>query len=252
MKKKELYYIFAVCLLMLSSCLGDTNTQITVGVQEAVYQARPTQGFYVADNRFLYGRGVSVNGNNGDCFLIEYSFDASSPELQNSDSLSVELIANPAPVSLWPLDEHWTDTTVVLVDEMLTRGIQNRHAYIRGRLFLWSGHTVVPNQQDSFMMSYNPENPYTTEEGKRVYNLYLRAIARIEAEEGERPRGEQLNIVNAYDVEDFFNEARRQEEQRGSDSLYIAIRYASAFNKDTTACLWDSKQLGFQLKNIGE
>lgn len=47
MKNKELYSIFIVCLLMMSSCLGDTNTQITVGEQEAVYQTRPTQGFFL-------------------------------------------------------------------------------------------------------------------------------------------------------------------------------------------------------------
>ena len=82
MKNKELYSIFIVCLLMMSSCLGDTNTQITVGEQEAVYQTRPTQGFFVEGGRFLYGTNLGVSGNNGDCFLIQYSFDSAAPELQ--------------------------------------------------------------------------------------------------------------------------------------------------------------------------
>lgn len=161
MKNKELYSIFIVCLLMMSSCLGDTNTQITVGEQEAVYQTRPTQGFFVEGGRFLYGTNLGVSGNNGDCFLIQYSFDSAAPELQNSDSLSIELIENPVPVDLWPVDKNWTDTTVVLKDEMLTKAITGRDFYIRGRLFLWSTHTVVENQKDSFMISYNPENLYT-------------------------------------------------------------------------------------------
>ena len=75
------------------------------------------------------------------------------------------------------MDKNWTDTTVVLKDEMLTKAITGRDFYIRGRLFLWSTHTVVENQKDSFMISYNPENLYTQEDGKRIYNLYLRAIA---------------------------------------------------------------------------
>ncbi|MCS2891919.1 hypothetical protein NXY11_14840 [Parabacteroides faecis] len=239
MKNKELYSIFIVCLLMLSSCLGDTNTRITVGEQEAVYQTRPTKGFFINDGRFLYGSNLSVSGDNGDCFLIQYSFDSSAPELQNSDSLSIELIENPTPVDLWPLDEHWTDTTVVLQDEMLTKAITGRKFYIKGRLFLWSTHTVIENQKDSFMMSYNPENLYTQEDGKRIYNLYLRAITKIEAEEGEQPKGQQLNLVNAFNVEEFYNMAKALEEEKGSDTLSIAINYASAFNKDTTACIWD-------------
>ena len=206
MKNKELYSIFIVCLLMMSSCLGDTNTQITVGEQEAVYQTRPTQGFFVEGGRFLYGTNLGVSGNNGDCFLIQYSFDSAAPELQNSDSLSIELIENPVPVDLWPVDKNWTDTTVVLKDEMLTKAITGRDFYIRGRLFLWSTHTVVENQKDSFMISYNPENLYTQEDGKRIYNLYLRAIARIEVGEGEElPKGQQLNLVNAFSVEEFYN-----------------------------------------------
>ena len=49
------------------------------------------------------------------------------------------------------------------------------------------------------MISYNPENLYTQEDGKRIYNLYLRAIARIEVGEGEElPKGQQLNLVNAF------------------------------------------------------
>lgn len=240
MKNKELYSIFIVCLLMMSSCLWDTNTQITVGEQEAVYQTRPTQGFFVEGGRFLYGTNLGVSGNNGDCFLIQYSFDSAAPELQNSDSLSIELIENPVPVDLWPVDKNWTDTTVVLKDEMLTKAITGRDFYIRGRLFLWSTHTVVENQKDSFMISYNPENLYTQEDGKRIYNLYLRAIARIEVGEGEElPKGQQLNLVNAFSVEEFYNMVSALEEEKGSNTFSIAINYASAFNKDTTACIWD-------------
>ena len=143
-------------------------------------------------------------------------------------------------MDLWPVDKNWTDTTVVLKDEMLTKAITGRDFYIRGRLFLWSTHTVVENQKDSFMISYNPENLYTQEDGKRIYNLYLRAIARIEVGEGEElPKGQQLNQVNAFSVEEFYNMVSALEEEKGSNTFSIAINYASAFNKDTTACIWD-------------
>ena len=90
------------------------------------------------------------------------------------------------------------------------------------------------------MISYNPENLYTQEDGKRIYNLYLRAIARIEVGEGEElPKGQQLNQVNAFSVEEFYNMVSALEEEKGSNTFSIAINYASSFNKDTTACIWD-------------
>ena len=256
MKKKELYSILMICLLMLSSCLGDTNTRITVGEQEAVYQSRPTKGFYVDGGRFLYGSNLSVTGDTGDCFLIEYSFDSAAPEVQGTDSLSIELIEQPVSVPLWPLDSQMTDTTKILNNEVLTESLLGRKAYIKGRLFLWSNHTETESQQDSFMLSYNPEKMYTIEEGKRIYNLYLRAIKKVtKPEEGSgddnKEEGEgttetektvKVLITNAFNIEEFFDKAKVQEEEKGEKGLSIAINYASAYNKDTTACLWSTTE----------
>lgn len=252
MKKRELYSIFIVCLLMLSSCLGDTNTRITMGQQEAVYQVRPSKGFYIKDGRFLYGSDLSVNGDGGDCFLIEYSFDSSAPELQESDSLQIELIGNPVSVPLWPLDNQWTDTTKVLKNEVLTESFQRRNTYIRGRLFLWSNHTETEAEQDSFMLSYNPANLYTTQDdGQRIYNLYFRVIKQV-TDTGEGDSGEEgdnaatgnekkvkVLSLNAFNIQNFFDKAKTIEQEKGGQLVNIAVNYASAYNKDTTACLWD-------------
>lgn len=242
MKKNELYGILAICMLLLSSCLGDTNTRITVGEQEAVYQSRPHQGFYVNGGRFLYGSGVAANGDTGDCFLIEYSFDSSDPALLGSDSLSVELEYQPIGVPLWPSDSRLTDTTRVLADEVLTESLLGRKAYISGRLFLWSKHREAESRQDSFMLSYDPENRYTLEEGKRVYNLYLRVVGETmdsgEEAEGENAKEQEVTRVNAFNIEDFFAKAKEMEAGKGENEVAIAINYASSFNKDTTVCLW--------------
>lgn len=45
--------------------------------------------------------------------------------------------------------------------------------------------------------------------------------------------------MNAFSVEEFFNMVSALEEEKGSNTFSIAINYASAFNKDTTACIWD-------------
>lgn len=237
MKKKELYGILIILGLLLASCLGDTNTRITMGVQEAVYQSLPSKGFYVSDGRFLYGSNLSVTGDTGDCFLIEYSFDAADSELQGSDSLSIELEGQPVSVSLWPLDNNMTDTLAVLDGEVLTKSLLGRKAYIAGRLFLWSNHTEVQSQQDSFMISYDPENMYTEEDGERIYNLYLRAVKKATVTENDETTVSVL-ATNAFLIEEFFDKAKEKEAERGETELSVAIHYVSAYNKDTTECVW--------------
>lgn len=238
MGKKEFYGILMICWLLLTSCLGDTSARITMGEQEAVYQSYPTKGFYVSDGRFLYGTNLSVTGDNGDCFLIEYSFDSADSELQDSDSLSIELVGQPVEVSLWPSDSNITDTTAVLDGEVLTKSLLGRKAYINGRLFLWSNHTELQSQQDSFMISYDSDNMYTEEEGKRIYNLYLRVKKNAAESEDSDETASSVLLTNAFDISEFFSKAKSKEEAMGATELLIAIHYASAYNKDTTACLW--------------
>ena len=238
MGKKEYNGILMICWLLLTSCLGDTSARITMGEQEAVYQSYPTKGFYVSDGRFLYGTNLSVTGDTGDCFLIEYSFDSADSELQDSDSLSIELVGQPIAVSLWPSDSNITDTTAVLEGEVLTKSLLGRKAYINGRLFLWSNHTELQSQQDSFMISYDSDNMYTEEEGKRIYNLYLRVKNNAAESEDSDETSKSALVTNAFDISEFFSKAKSKEEAMGATELLIAIHYASAYNKDTTACSW--------------
>ncbi len=238
MGKKELYGILMICCLLLTSCLGDSSARITMGEQEAVYQSYSTKGFYVSDGRFLYGTNLSVTGDTGDCFLIEYSFDSADSELQDSDSLYVELEGQPIGVSLWSSDSNITDTTRVMENEVLTKSLLGRKAYIAGRLFLWSNHTEFQSQQDSFMISYDSDNMYTEEEGKRIYNLYLRVKRNTAEQENSDETAKSVLVTNAFDISEFFSKAKNKEEAMGATELFVAIHYASAYNKDTTACLW--------------
>lgn len=243
MKEKELYVVLMILGLLLTSCLGDTNTRITMGVQEAVYRSLSSGGFLVSDGRFLYGSNLGVTADDGDCFLIEYSFDAADSELKGSDSLSIEMEAQPVEVSLWHSDEELTDTLAVLDGEVLTKSLLGRKAYIAGRLFLWSNHSEVSGQQDSFMISYDPANMYTEEDGKRIYTLYLRAVKKASESDEESTSTETVLRTNAFDIEEFFLGAKERETARGETELNLAIRYVSAYNKDTTECVWSTADL---------
>lgn len=241
MKKYSLYWVFAVCLLMLSSCLGDGSTQITVGWQEAVYQMRPARGLVLKDGRLIYSQQInSLSADGGDCFLVQYGFDSASPELTGKDSLQVELLDNPISLPLWTAEKTVISDTI-LTDEQYISTVRPRTAYIKGRLFLWSEIREPESQVDSLVMSYNPDQLYTTEDGYRTYNLYLRAVRKSVVETDTVPA--TMVHTDAFDIEDFFNSAKAIEEQDNATEFTIAINYASGHNKDTTAVNWATPRL---------
>lgn len=250
MRKKDLYWVFAVCFIMLSSCLGDSNLRITVGQQEAVYQVRPSRGLVLRDGRLIYSSGInSLRADAGDCFMVEYSFDSSSPELQNSDSLSVELIGNPKEVPLWK-SEGTVKSDTLLTDEQYISKIGNRTAYIKGRLFLWPELMELKSQVDSFVMHYDTVNMYTTEDGFRTYNLYLRAIRKSEIP--EKADSVLVPHTEAFDVESFYNKALEMETANKAKTLTIAVNYVAKPNKDTTAVEWSTLELSYKLESETE
>ncbi len=237
---KMLYSVLAVCVCLLTSCLGDTNTHITVGMQEAVYQTTPQKGFYIKDGRFLYGNNVSVGAEEGDCFLIEYSFDSSSSELRESDSLSIELLRT-VDVPLWKTENQLIDTTTVYTNEVLTESFLVRNAFINNRLFLWSNHRLNEALRYQFLLSYDAANMYTTVGDKRVYPLYLRVMEEVSEDETEDVSTRVL-ATNAFQIEEFYNQAKTMEQARGEQSLYIVVRYVSGVSGDGYTGVWNSTE----------
>lgn len=241
MRKYSLYWVFAVCLLMLSSCLGDGSTQITVGWQEAVYQVRPARGLVLKDGRLIYSQQInSLSADGGDCFLVQYEFDSASPELTKKDSLAVNLIEQPITIPLWTTEKTVISDTI-LTDEQYISTVRPRTAYIKGRLFLWSEIKEPESQVDSLVMSYNPNQLYTEEDGYRTYNLYLRAVNQS-VEAGDTIPATVVH-TDAFDIEEFFNSAKAIEEQKNATEFTIAVNYASGHNKDTTAVSWATPRL---------
>ena len=247
MRKKDLYWVFAVCFIMLSSCLGDSNTRITVGEQEAVYQVRPSRGLVLSGGRLIYSSSInSLRVDAGDCFMVQYSFDTSNPELQKTDSLSVELLGEPTEVPLWTV-EGTVPSDTLLTDEQYIAKIGTRTPYIKGRLFLWPQLNEPESQRDSFVMHYDSVNLYKTTDGFRTYNLYLRAIRKSEI-----PADADSTLVphtEAFDIESFFNKALEMETANQSKTLTIAVNYVAKPNKDTTGVEWSILELSYPLDN---
>lgn len=236
MKKKSLYGVLAVCLFMLSSCLGDPASNLTLANQAGVVTLTPLKAIYVKGGDVLSStefQNAAVDQD--ECILFDYSFDPSLP-LNTEGSLTYKtanIYANTLTrVGKWNLFDVLRDTVKPAKDELTLTLLQNRYAYIRGRLFLFAEMNHRTNQKDSFALSYNPQQQL---DGSKVYDLYLSTI-RLST---DTTAARSMIIPCAIDIQNFINGANTVEED-GQKAVNFRIRYVSGFNADTTKCVWKS------------
>lgn len=232
MRKKKLYGVLAFCVVLLSACLGDPATQLTMANQAGVVVTGYGPG------KVIYTKGdvvissdefQSANVENGECILFDYSIDygstANASAGTDTSYMTATIYENTiAEVDRWQLQDTQIDTTSVNRGELLLSSLQARSAYIRGNLFLFtemSNHQA--NQRDSFSLSYNSSQTLGDE---KIYDLYLRAVLL----ESDTTAGQSMIVPCAFDIQKFVNDAAKR---NGTSEVKFRINYASAFGKDS-------------------
>lgn len=243
--KKIVLYGLGVVSLLLTSCLGDPATSLTLALQPAVVQLEPVKVLCVKGGDMISSADFQKKDvANGECFLVDYSIDMGAAE--NADGGRVNgyytaVIGPYTSVSKWPLFTTLTDTLRVEPDELPVAALYDRRAYIKGEFFLFTdlaGH--LESQVDSFSLSYNPDQAMVGD--SRIYDLYLRVI---KTKEGQEQTSATLFTANAFHLEDFVNEASAREtpDKDGKRVVNFRINYVSGFNSDTTQCIWKSSNV---------
>jgi hypothetical protein len=230
MKKHSVFYLLIFAALgFITSCLGDSGQKILIGSYPGVVLKRNDSAkIYLRGGDVIYSSQASASVDDGDCLIVDFTLDYGRPE--NSDSgrakgfLTVDAITM-TPVPSRQLLNVWTDTSVVLPAEHVLSSIQERHALIQNRFFLFSEHRNN-SYPLLFELSYKPDQERTD----RVYDLFLRI-----RHEGE-PAAAALPALqyNAFDLTDLRNR------EVGQDSLFFRIHYVQGFNKDSTQINWTS------------
>lgn len=243
MKKNKMSYAGGMlfCLLAFSSCLGDTATQLTMANQTGVVTTElPSAGKAV----YVKGGGVissedfqTANVAEGQCILFDYSIDYGAAE--NADGgaslgyMTATIYDNTiTTVDRWPLQSVLSDTSRTLPGELVLSNLQARTAYIRGMLFLFAeiaNHPTV--QQDSFVLSYNAQQPVGAD---GVHELYLRAIRTVAAPDSVR--GERMIIPCAFSIGSFVDSVARANR---ADEVSFRINYAASFGLDSLRVNFD-------------
>lgn len=237
MKKRVVYSVFALCLLMLSSCLGDPATSLTLANQAGVVRTQPLKVVYVKGGDVVSSEEFQkANVDDGECILFDYSIDMSlAPNTQEGITYRTATIYDNVmtEVSQWPMFTSLGDTVKPATDELTLSLLQSRFSYIQGRLFLFTemaSHQT--NQVDSFSLSYNPAQPVGED---NTYDLYLRSIMLTAGTE----QGKSMIIPCAFDIQKFMSSAKAVE-ANGQQVVKVRLNYVSAFDKDTTKVIWKS------------
>ena len=249
MRKTVLYGIWAFCLVMLSSCLGDPATQLTMANQAGVVVTGygPGKAVYTKGDVVVSSDDFQkANVENGECILFDYSIDYGTANNMGTgtDTSYIEAVIYENTISevrRWGFFNTLTDTSTVEKNELLLSSLQARTAYIRGNLFLFTVMGNHPaNQVDSFSLSYSPDERLGDD---KIYDLYLRTV-RIKA---DTTRGESMIIPCAFNIENLVKEA----EKNHSDELKFRINYAYSFGKDSASINWKSSDI-FTIDLTGE
>lgn len=242
MRKTVLYGVLAFCLIVLSSCLGDPATQLTMANQAGVVVTGygPGKAIYTKGDVVVSSSDFqNANVEDGECILFDYSIDYGTANKMGTgtDTSYTEAVIYEntiSEVSRWNFYDVLTDTAVVAKEELLLSSLQARSAYIRGNLFLFAEMSNHPaNQVDSFSLSYDPTKLLTDD---KIYSLYLRTI-RIKAD--TTTSGESMIIPCAFNIDDLVKEA----EKNNSDELKFRINYAYSFGKDSASINWKSSDV---------
>lgn len=243
MRKTVLYSVMALCLVVLSSCLGDPATQLTMANQTGVVATNMGSAGKVI---FVKGGDVisseefqNANVEDGECILFDYSIDYGLAENAdggaNTGYMTATIYENTiSNVPQWRLFDTLADTLAVDKNELLLSSLQDRSAYIRGNLFLFTeigNHTA--GQRDSFALSYDPEQ---TLDSEQVYSLYLRTIRT----ESDSAKAQTMIIPCAFNIQDFVDKAAGKS---SNGEVKFRVNYASSFGKDSLSINWKSSNV---------
>lgn len=231
MEKKVLYGIVAFGLSMLSSCLGDPATSLTLANQAGVVGTEPLKVVYVKGGDIVSSEDFQkANVDDGECILLDYSIDMGLAGITDNGITykAATIYQNTIKeVPQWPLSNQLTDTVTPVKNEQSLSTVQARSAFIQGKLFLFtemSDHG--PSQVDSFALSYDPAQKLGDQ---KIYDLYLQMI-KIKP---DTLPGKSMTVPCAFDLQEFVRNAATTQEG-GVEQIKFRINYASGFNKDTT------------------
>lgn len=240
----------AAALLLLTSCLGESNNTMSrssfavAGVSDRTYVTVLNTNIGA-----LYSPSLNTSVVNGSCYLVSYELDLNSPENANaatngyytattlnvSDEISNGL-CNYAP----------TDTSTLIKDEIPVKNLfasSDYGVYVDGHLFLFLTLDMLKDQRNAYTLYWDRSKEATEVDGVPTYDLFIRASKSVD---GTGSTVTSTGEVRAFDAKNIVETINRMEANNKSTTFTLKVNYLSSINEnDSTIRTWNSYPISF-------
>ncbi len=249
---KKLNFLAAAlvsAMTLFTSCLGNGGNEAEFSATGIIFLNDKANYKQMVDvgSAYLYIPQLATAGeyNEGSCVAVGVHVDYNSPENANwgtTGYLTASLTGQPSVIDQYRASfiTSEADTTLILANEIpLVSAFQASmfNNYVRGWLIFPSTAKMGSKQTLTFKMLYPRELKAEEINGKRYYNLYLRAMA-----EGDDTGASNTSIINAYYLKDVIDRANSMEKAEGHDSYYLKFNFVSEIDKDNNKLTWDYEE----------
>lgn len=245
MKNFKFLGVMATVALILTSCLGNGNSEIS-GMTYGVVKFSATS----YRNLLHELTGMTVYHSNldalqsGDCVVCYRKINQgdaanqSTGEYWTASELTYEKIDKGE--VLYSVE----DTSTYNADEMTALEV-GAIGYVEGMLFVQSANPNSASDQTVGMsLSYDRNGATETVDGENVYNIFLRMR---KLSDGKSTKG-NMTFCNAFSMDNFFTYTSAEEKKKGKETVNFRFNYIKEFNADSTQATWTtSKIINYQI-----
>lgn len=247
MKKLKCLGVVAMATVLLTSCLKGGENSRTVssyGVIDFSIDAMANVA-YVDDYTQCYAPQFS-DLSEGDCVIFTGTLNYDDPV--NDGSKKYLTISNAIVNSKLEKSKDFSgvlDTANIMSSEMvaLNAGLvtltQNSFT-IKNYLFVGSSHEKAPTDQNNkYIMQFDPNQEPKEEGGKRIYDFFLRVV---KVSDGKGVPG--TNAFNyTFNTQGYFKSLQSKETVAGNKTVNIRINYLNSYDEATNTKKWGRSQV---------
>ncbi len=248
MEMKKLSFLAAAlasAMSLFTSCLGDGDNEIEVLATGIVFMNDKAGFKQMVDigSAYLYIPQLMTAGeySDGDCVGVGVHVNYDGPEnadYMTNGYLTASLTSHFEIATYYP--NYSMDTASVLPNEIpMVSAFQpsQLNNYVRGRLIFPSTIKAGSKQTLDFEVMYPMDVQPEEKNGKRYYNLYLRATAT-----GDDTGASNVSIVNAYYLKEMIDRANEIEKAAGKETYYLKFNFVREIKDDKP--VWDFEEAG--------
>ena len=228
----------AASLLLLTSCLGESNNTVTragfgvAGLSEKTYKTVLNTNMGA-----LYSPSLSAQVVDGACYLINYELDLNSPE--NANAATNGYLT--ATISV-------ADSASLLQNEIPVKNLFSNGdygVYVDGYLFFFITMDMFKDQKNSYTLYWDRSKEPTMVDNVPTYDLFLR-VAKVA--DGTGSAASSIGEVRAFNVKSVLESVNSAEANKDSKSFNLKVNYLNTINeKDSTDLKWASYTVLFQV-----